>query len=91
MSFIKEVYVRLQGETPKFFKKIGNASVAAATAGVAMLGMQTGINTMTPQGSIPPHVPDIIATLGGHFMVAGAIGKIISAFACTNTPEAPKP
>lgn len=91
MSFFKEAFVRLQGETPKFFKRVGNASISAGAAGVGMLGMQTAINAITPQGSIPPHVPDIIATLGGHFMVAGAIGKIISAFACTNTPDVPKP
>lgn len=89
MSFLKEAYVRLQGETPRFFKRVGAASVAAAAAGVSMLGMQTGINVMTPSGSIPPHVPDIISTLGGYFMVGGAIGKIISAFACTTTPEPP--
>lgn len=90
MSFLKEAYVRLQGETPRFFKRVGNASVAAGAAGIGMLGMQTAINAATPQGSVPPHVPEIISSLGGHFMVAGAIGKIISAFACTNTPESPK-
>ena len=89
MSFLSEALSRLQGETPRFFRRIGNASLSAGAAGVAMLGMQTALIAATPQGSIPPHVPDIISVLGGHFMVAGAIGKIVSAFACTNTPEPP--
>lgn len=89
MSFLQEAYARLQGETPRFFKRVGAASIAAGAAGVAMLGMQTAIDTVTPKGSIAPHVPDIITTLGGHLMVAGAIGKVVSAFACTNAPETP--
>lgn len=87
MSFIKEAFDRLNGETPKWFKKLGNASIAAGTAGVAMLGMQTALTAVTPAGSVAPHVPDIISSLGSHLMVAGAIGKIVSAFACTNTPD----
>lgn len=87
MSFFKEAADRLNGETPKWFKKLGNASIAAGTAGVAMLGMQTALNAVTPAGSISPHVPDIINALGSHLMVAGAIGKVVSAFACTNAPE----
>jgi hypothetical protein len=87
MSFLKEAVDRLQGETPKWFKKLGNASIAAGTAGVAMLGMQTALSAITPAGSIAPHVPEIITALGSHLMVAGAIGKVVSAFACTNTPE----
>lgn len=92
MSFFKEAADRLSGETPKWFKKLGNASIAAGAAGVGMLGMQTALTAMTPAGSAVPHVPEIINTLGSHLMVAGAIGKIVSAFACTNTPDtSPKP
>lgn len=91
MSFLKEAWTRINAETPTWFKKLGNASIAAGTAGVAMMGMQAGLNVVTPAGGIPPHVPDIITTLGSHLMVAGAIGKVISAFACTNPPEPPKP
>lgn len=87
MSFLKEATDRLKGETPVWFRKLGNASIAAGTAGVAMLGMQTALDAVSPAGSIAPHVPAIITTLGSHLMVAGAIGKVVSAFACTNTPE----
>lgn len=90
MPFLKEAWTRINSETPIWFKKLGAASIAAGAAGVAMLGMQTGINLATPANSVAPHVPEIITTIGSHLMVAGAIGKVISAFACTTTPEPPK-
>lgn len=91
MSFFKEAVVRIKSETPIWFRRLGNGSVSAGVAGLGMITMQAGLNAITPQGTVPPHVPDFISTIGSHLMVAGAIGKIFSAFACTNTPTPTQP
>lgn len=86
MSFLKEAWIRINSETPLWFKKLGAISVGAVAAGIAMLGMQAGIDVITPAHSIPVHVPDIISVLGSHLTVGGSIGKVVSGFACTTTP-----
>jgi hypothetical protein len=64
------LWKRLQGETPKFFKRIITLSLTLAGVGTALLTCEGLITGFT--------LPEVLHTLAQWFMVAGIVGTAVS-------------
>ena len=62
---------RVQGETPKFFKKLRNIGLVMAAVGSALV-------------SAPVTLPVIVVTVGGYMIVAGSVASAISQVTVNN-------
>lgn len=79
------LYARWKTESPVIFKKIVNAGVTLGTTGAVMV-----ITPNLPAEAMK-HIPAIIPTLGGYFIVAGYFSSFIAKLTCKDTTNLPQP
>jgi hypothetical protein len=71
---MKQIANRIARPTPRFFQKLRNLALSAATVGAAIL-------------AVPVALPAVLIKAAGYLMVAGAVAGVTSQTAVTNEEE----
>lgn len=80
---LQNLWRRLKGESPSFFRKVRALCVTLAAAGGAMQAYVA----MNPTAVFPPFV----ATVTGYLLACGLVGAVISSFTVSDNSQAVKP
>ena len=78
---MKNLWLRLTGDTPKFFKKVIAIGASLTATGTAIIGLPAALAAAGVSIAFPPS----IVAVGGYLIAAGAVAAVVGKLTITDT------